>query len=98
MQVSGRGHQTFLVKTVESVVGTQIKDCEPCPMCKQHFSELKLGQFIKHCYRCKGDISQRAVSCSPPGRYSNSHLSKKNTLTRFFQKPLGNLATRKPIF
>ena len=77
MEVSGRGHRTLPVKTGESGTGPQIKSRGPCPLCKQYFPELKLGPFLKHRHHCKGEIIQRQVTFSPPGRYNDSRLSTK---------------------
>ena len=95
MQVSGRGHQTLPIKTGESVVAPQIKSRGPCPVCKQYFPQLKLGPFIKHRHHCKGDISQREVSCSSPVRYTNSRLSTQKHPHSFFSKASGQTGNLK---
>ena len=77
MQVSGRERRPLPVRTGGSVANLQIKDRGPCPVCKKHFPELKLGPFIKHRYHCKGEISQREVSCLPADRDNDSRLSNK---------------------
>lgn len=82
MQVSGHIHQA--VKTRESVVDPQAMNRGPCPVCRQHLPQLKLGPFIKHRYHCRGDISQKEVSCLPLGKSANSSLSETKHPRPFF--------------
>ena len=77
MQVSGRVNQPVPVKAKESTTDTQRQNRKPYSGCKQHLPKLRLRSFLKHCYQCKGDISQREVSCPPPVRDTNSRLKIK---------------------
>lgn len=88
MQVSGSGNQVLSA----TIIDPQKIEHGPCPVCKKHLAELKLGPFIKHRQRCKGVISQREVRCLSPGRYAgkNSLPGKKVRLSPCCSKPFGN--------
>ena len=85
MQING-GEQQL---PADRVAAPQIKNHGPCSRCKQHLPRLKLGPFLKHQYHCKGDISQKEVSCPSPGSYTNSHLSPKKQPHSSFSKAFG---------
>ena len=84
MQVSTHANQTLPVRTGESVVPSPIDGRGPCPVCKQYLPQLRLRPFLKHCSNCTVSISQRAVSCSSPGRMTKSLLSKNKHPGLFF--------------
>ena len=75
MQVRGTGH--LPVMPGEVVAGFQVMNRMLCPVCKQCFTELKLGPFLNHCNHCKGDVTQREVNCLPQGRFTNSRRSQQ---------------------
>ena len=95
MQVIGREHRPPPVKTGGSVANLQINNRGPCPVCKKHFPELKLGPFIKHRYHCKGKISQREVSCLPANRDNDSRLSNKKCSCPFCSEVFGTASSLK---
>ena len=70
-------------------------DKEPWALCKQYFPGLKLRPFIKHRHHCKGDISQREVSCSVTDRYTNIRLSTGKHPYPFFSKASGKTCNLK---
>ena len=91
MQVRDAGHQALPVGPREGVAGFQTMNPELYPVCKQHFTELKLGPFLNHCDHCKGDVTQREVKRLPQAGCSNCHSGQQKHPCPFCSKLFGGV-------